>query len=249
MAEDSGGGEEKKDETGEDDAFISIRIQRDMLHTKLGGSIPYGSLILVEGKDGAGKSLLVQRLAYAFLRNGATVTYISAELSTKDFLEQMDSLKYVVDDYIIDSRLLFIPMFPFIGGGKLRMDFLDRLLAAQKLFDQRIIILDTLSFLLVQGNISQEKAFDAIKFFKKIVNKGKIVIFTVDPEQLNLGLLALLRSVSDIYLSFGTKTLGGDVKKFMSVNRFKRAKIPVVAQIAFRVEPGQGMIIDIGGLA
>jgi archaeal flagellar protein FlaH len=232
-----------------DENFISIRIQRDMLHTKLGGAFPYSSLVLVEGKDGAGKSLLVQRLLYAFLQNDATVTYISAELSTKDFLEQMNSLKYVVDEYIIDQRLLFIPMFPFIGGGKLREDFLDRLLAARQLFEHRIIIVDTLSFLLVQGSISQEKAFDVIKFFKKIANKGKIVIFTVDPAQLNKSLLTLLRSVSDIYLEFGSKQLGGETKKYMAVNRFKRSRIQVVPQIAFRVEPGQGMVIDIEGLA
>jgi archaeal flagellar protein FlaH len=240
---------EKEGKEPSEPGYINIKIKRDMLHTKLGGQMPYNSLVLIEGKDGMGKSLLVQRLLYSFLVNGATATYISAELSTKDFMDQMDSLHYSIDDYIIDQRLLFIPMFPFIGGGKLRKDFLDRLLAAKELFDKDIIIIDTLSFLLVQGSISQEKAFDAIKFFKKIVNKSKIVMFTVDPEQLNPSLLALLRSVSDIYLSFGTKSLGGDVKKFMSINRFKRAVTQVVSQIAFRVEPGQGMVIDIGGLA
>ncbi|MBD3388456.1 MAG: ATPase [Candidatus Altiarchaeales archaeon] len=243
MAEEPSEGEEK------DEDYISIRIKRDMLHTKLGGAMPYSSMVLIEGKDGMGKSLLVQRLLYAFLVNGASATYISTELSTKDFLEQMESLQYVVDEWVINQTLLFIPMFPFIGGGKLRSDFLDRLLAQKELYERKIIIIDTLSFLLVQGNISQEKAFDVIKFFKKIANKGKIVIFTVDPEQLNKSLLTLLRSVSDIYLMFGTKQLGGETKKYMEVNRFKRSKIQVVPQIAFRVEPGQGMIIDIGGLA
>jgi flagellar protein FlaH len=241
--------EDDKRAEDSDDNYISIKIQRDMLHTKMGGAIPYSSLMLIEGKDGLGKSLLVQRLLYAFLMNGSSVTYISAELSTKDFLQQMDSLKYQVDEFILSKKLLFIPMFPFIGGGKLRADFLDRLIAAQELFENRIIVIDTLSFLLVQASLTQEKAFDVIKFFKKIVNKGKIVIFTVDPEQLNAGLLSLLRSVSDIYLSFGTKSLGGDVKKFVAVNRFKRARIQVVAQISFRVEPGQGLVVDIGSLA
>ena len=82
-----------------------------------------------------------------------------------------------------------------------------------------------------------------------MVNKNKIIMITVDPEQVNKSLLTLIRSVADIYLEFGSKSLGGDIKKFMSINRFKRAKGQVVAQIAFRVEPGQGMIIDIGGLA
>jgi archaeal flagellar protein FlaH len=231
------------------EGYINLKINRDMLHTKMGEQMPYSSLALIEGKDGMGKSVLVQRLLYSSLINGGTVTYISTELSTKEFLDQMNSIKYGVDEFIIDQKLLFIPMFPFIGGGKLRADFLDRLLAAKQLFENDIIIIDTLSFLLVQGNITQEKAFDVIKFFKKIVNKGKIVIFTVDPEQLNKELLNLLRGISDIYLQFGVKSLGGDLKKYVSVNRFKRSYTQVVTQIAFRVEPGQGIIIDIGGLA
>ncbi|MFH1055942.1 MAG: ATPase domain-containing protein [Candidatus Altiarchaeota archaeon] len=239
---------EKETKQESSEGYINIKIARDMLHTKLGGEFPYSSLVLIEGKDGSGKSLLVQRLVYSFLVNGATATYISSELSTKDFLQQMDSLHYTVDEYLIGQRLLFIPMFPFIGGGKLSNDFLDRLLAAQELFDNDVIIIDTLSFLLVQGNIKEENAFNAIKFFKKIVNKGKIVIFTVDPEHLNKGLLTLIRSMSDVYLEFGTKTLGGEAKKYMTVSRFKRPKLQVVSQIAFRVEPGQGMVIDIGGL-
>jgi len=237
------------EEIQKDDNYVGIRIPRDMLHTKLGTHLPFGSLMLMEGKDGAGKSIIVQRFLYSFLKNKASVTYISAELSTKDFLQQMDSLDYVIDDFLINGQLLFIPMFPFIGGGSMRADFLDRMLAAKPLYEKEIIIVDTLSFLLVHGNISQEEAFNTIKFFKKIANKGKLVIFTVDPDQLNKGLLTLLRSVSDIYISFGETTLGGELKKFMQINRFKKPKVKYVPKVAFRVEPNQGIIIDIGGLA
>ena len=232
-----------------DDNYIGIRISRDMLHTKLGTHLPFGSLMLMEGKDGAGKSIMCQRLIYSFLLNEASVTYISAELSTKDFLQQMDSLDYVVDDNLIGQRLLFIPMFPFIGGGNLREDFLERMLAAKPLYEKDVIVVDTLSSLLIHGNISQEEAFNTVKFFKKIANKGKLVIFTVDPEQVNKGLLTLLRSVSDIYINFDETTLGGESKKFMQINRFKKPKVKYVPKVAFRVEPNQGIIIDIGGLA
>ena len=231
------------------DDYIGIRISRDMLHTKLGSHLPFGSLMLMEGKDGAGKSIIVQRLLYSFLKNTASVTYISAELSTKDFLQQMDSLDYVVDDFLIEGKLLFIPMFPFIGGGDLRVDFLERMLAARPLYESDVIIVDTLSFLLVQGNITQQAAFNTVKFFKKMTGKGKLVIFTVDPDQINKDLLMLLRSVSDIYISFDEATLGGEVKKYMQIHRFKKPKSKYVPKVAFRVEPGQGIIIDIGGLA
>jgi flagellar protein FlaH len=237
---------EDKDQPAGD--YWSVRLKRDMLHTKLGGGMPKSSIMLIEGKDGYGKSIIAQRLGYALLENGATVTYISTELSTKDFLEQMNSLEYVVDEHLINQRLLFIPMFPYFGNVKLKEDFIYRLLAARQLFDTDVIIIDTISFLLVKGNITEAKAFDVVNFFKKIANKGKIVMFTADPDQLNKSLLTLLRSTSDIYIELGAKMMAGEVKKFMSLNRFKRSEGLVAQTIAFKVDPGQGLIIDIAGL-
>ncbi len=243
------GDEEKKE--GEEDikeGYWSVKLKRDMFHQKLGGALPQSSLILIEGKDGFGKSIVSQRLLFSLLKAKAKVTYISTELSTKDFLDQMSSLNYIVDSHIINQDLLFIPMFPYFGKVNLEENFIERLLGAKQLFESDVIIIDTISFLLVRGSISEAKSFDVVKFFKKITNKGKIVIFTVDPDQLNKSLLTLLRSTSDIYLELGSSMMGGEIKKFMSVNRFKRSSGLVAQTIAFRVDSGNGLIIDIAGL-
>jgi len=205
--------------------------------------------MLIEGKDGFGKSILAQRFTYAFLRHGVKVTYISTELSTKDFIEQMDSLNYEIDDFLINEQLLFIPMFPYIGGVTLKQDFIDRLLKAKKLFESTVIVIDTLSFLLVKDNIGPEKAFDVIKFFKKIADTGRTFIFTVDPDHLNPELLTLLRSVADIYFELVTMSLGGEVKRYINVNRYKRAPTQIAQKVAFRVDPGMGVNIDISAMA
>jgi len=189
--------------------YLDIELKRDEFHRRLGGGIPRGSLMLIEGKYGYGKSIICQRIAYGVLTHGHTVTYISNELSTKDFLQQMESVKYDVSEYILNQHLLFIPMFPLLGNVTFRKDFINRLMGAEELFKNDLIIIDTLSFILVQDNATEKKCFEVIKFFKKMANLEKTIIFTVDSEHLNSNLLTLVRSMCDIHFELGQRALGG----------------------------------------
>ncbi len=228
---------------------LYTQLDRDELHRKIGDYIPRGSLMLIEGKDGFGKSIICQRLIYSFLTHGSTVTYISSELSTKEFIEQMDSVNYDISDHLINEKLLFIPLFPFIGGVTLKKDFINRLQSARRLFQTDAIFIDTFSFLLVKDNITESEVFDAIKFFKKIADGGKTIFFTADPDHLNPELLTVLRSVADIYFELTTMSLAGEVKHYININRYKRAPSAVGSSVAFRVDAGSGVNIDISGMA
>lgn len=224
-------------------------MDRDQLHANLGEGIPTGSLVLIEGEDGAGKSILTQRLCYSMLTYDTGITYISTELSTKDFIDQMTSVEYFVEDFMINQKLMFIPMFPFLGGVKLRGDFMKRLMQTQALFENEVIVFDAFSFLMVKDNTTEEECFHVIDFFKKLTNKNKTIIFTVDPQHLNQSLLTLLRGISDIYFELGVKSLAGEDRKFIKINRFKKSKGIVSNVIPFRIEPTVGLVIEIAGLA
>jgi flagellar protein FlaH len=228
--------------------LLNIELKRDEFHRRLGGGIPTGSLMLIEGKYGYGKSIICQRLAYGVLNHNAKVTYISNELSTKDFFQQMDSVRYDVTEYILDQHLLFIPMFPLLGSVTFRKDFINRLMGAEELFKNDLIIIDTLSFILVQDNATEKKCFEVIKFFKKMANLEKTILFTVDSEHLNPNLLTLVRSMCDIHFELGQKAIGGDIKRYIAVNRFKRSKEFVNPIIPFRVEPNEGLGIEISSM-
>ncbi|RMF05535.1 hypothetical protein D6764_04505 [Candidatus Woesearchaeota archaeon] len=225
--------------------IISIALPRDELNRNLGGGIPSNSLVLIEGPDGAGKSVLSQRFCYAFLENGKTVTYISTELNTKDFLAQMKSLDYDVKFYLLEGKLLFIPMFPFIGNSKLADNFLDKLFQSTQLFENEIIIIDTLSFLLVSDKLSESKAFDVMNILKKLTSLNKTIFISVDPMHVNKQFLTLLRSVADIYLSLELKEFAGGIVRIININRFKRPADTFIPAIPFKVEPGKGLIIEI----
>lgn len=229
--------------------IISANLERDELNRNIGGGIPINSLILIKGKDGAGKSILAQRLTYGLLEHGRSCTYISSELNTAGFIEQMTSLDYDIKFYMLDNKLLFIPMFPFLGNTRLQPNFMDRLFGAEKVFANEIIIFDTLSFLLIKDNISQEKSFEVIKMLKRFNSLNKTIMFCVDPEHLNDKFLTLLRSVCDVYFNVEIKTFAGNIIRVINIKRFKRPGEDITTTIPFKVEPGKGLAIEIASFA
>ncbi|PIN70702.1 ATPase [Candidatus Woesearchaeota archaeon CG11_big_fil_rev_8_21_14_0_20_43_8] len=224
---------------------LSLALKRDELNRNLGGGLPSNSLILMEGKEGTGKSILAQRFAYSLIQNDTKVTYISSELNTAEFVQQMASLDYDIKHHMLNEKIMFIPMFPFLGRVKLEPNFIDKLMNAERLFKNEVIIIDTFSSLLVQDNISEKKAFELIKFFKQITSLGHTIIFCVDSDHLNESLLSMLRATVDAYFKIEIKTFAGELVRVIFIQRFKRPKDIYITSIPFKVEPGKGLAIEI----
>src|SRR5512147_1026325 len=72
---------------------------------KLGGGIPIGSLILIEGQSDAGKSVLCQQMLWGSLASGHGVLLFTTENTVKSLVSQMDSLGQHVLDYLLLGRL------------------------------------------------------------------------------------------------------------------------------------------------
>lgn len=229
--------------------ILTIKLERDELNRNIGGGIPPNSLILIEGKDGAGKSILAQRMTYGLLEHGNSCSYISSELNTSGFIEQMSSMDYDIKFHLLDNKLLFLPMFPFLGNTKLQPNFLDKLFKEEKIFMNDIIVFDTLSFLMIKDNISQEKSFEIIKKLKSINNLNKTILFCVDPDHLNDKFLTLLRSVADVYFNVEIKMFAGNIVRAINIRRFKRPGDNIINTIPFKVEPGKGLAIEIASFA
>jgi flagellar protein FlaH len=229
--------------------YYSIELIRDELNRYFGGGIPKSSLILIEGIDGAGKSILCQRFMYALLKKEKTVTYISSELNTLDFIKQSESVNYAVQDFLLNNQLLFITMVPYLGKVTFSENFLEKIMASKKLFESEVIIFDTLSFLLIKKSGTEAAYYNIVNFFRKLNNLNKTVIFTIDPTHLDDKFLTLLRSVADIYMSLRLGGSGSENVRFLEIKRFKRPFDIYMSSIPFRVEPREGLIIEIGGYA
>lgn len=229
--------------------ILRMALERDELSEKFGGGIPESSLMLIEGNDGGGKSILAQRLTYGFLKNDITITYISSELHTMGFVEQMSSIGYDVSEAILHERLVFIPMFPYLGNVRLRNNFIDRLIKTKRIFESDVIIVDTLSYLIIQDNVSIEKGFDIVNFFKKMLSLGKTIIVCVDPSHLNKEFLNMVRAISDIYITVEAKDVLGNLLRVASIRRFRRAEKEVIIQFPFKVDPKVGLSIELAALS
>lgn len=225
--------------------YLDVSLSRDELSRNLGGGIPKNSLILIEGQDGAGKSVIAQRLSYAMLKHGTTVSYVSTELNTMTFIEQMDSLDYDVKKPLLNGELLFIPMFPLLGYTDLEPDFFEKLLASQEIFKNEVVIFDTLSFLLIHNTLDYKNAFKIINLLKRFTALGKTILFCVDDKHLNENFLTLLRSVCDIYMTVAVKSFAGSAVRVLSTHRFKRPESAFSNNIPFKIEPGAGLTIEI----
>ena len=60
---------------------------------QMGGGIPWGSLTLVEGKHGTGKSVFCQHLVHSTLGAGKAVAFYSSETGSPSLISQMSSLE------------------------------------------------------------------------------------------------------------------------------------------------------------
>ena len=228
--------------------IYNMQIDRDTLHERLNGGLPKGSIVFIEGADGSGKSIISQRLLFGFLTNGYKATYISSELTTKGFIEQMRALNYEVLPYVVSRQLLFVPVYPLIGRPRPKSEFLKMLMSAKELFKNDIVIIDTLSGILEEG-IDDKTILDVTYFFKKIASENKTIALTADPEQMNKGMLMYLRNTSDVYLQLIVNLSEAELAKMILVKRFSQASEYVGSVTGFRVEPQVGLIVDITTVA
>jgi flagellar protein FlaH len=228
--------------------LLKFDFERDGLHRHLGGGIPKGTLTVVSGKVGSGKSAIVQRMIYGFLLHHHSVNIISTELTTKGFLDQMDSLDYPVKKNLMDGTLKFIPVFPLLGKAKERSDFLARLTSTPALYESEVIVVDTFSSL-VKNALDHSNALETISFLKKITGKNRSVILTIDPTEVTTDIMGPFRSVTDILLELDTTVVEGTMEHFMYVTRYSQALGPVSTAIGFRIEPRAGFIVDITTVA
>ncbi len=229
-------------------AGYSFLLDRDELNQMLGGGFPKGSLIMIDGPSGSGKSALCERFAFGLLDNKHTVTYISTQLTTKNFIRQMNSLDYPIGIKLLKGELLYIPVFPLLKESTPRIDFVQRLMGAEVLFEKNIIIIDTLSAL-VRYSINQEKSLELISFFKKLSGVQKTIILTIDSTEMPPNIVTEFKDAAEILMTIKMRQMGSEILRTIVINKYSRPEIQVGALIGFKVEARSGVMINISGVS
>jgi len=229
-------------------SVYSFILDRDELNQMLGGGFPRGSLIVIDGPSGSGKSALCQRFAFGILDNKATATYVSTQLTTKNFIRQMNSLDYPVGIKLLKGELLYIPVFPLLRESKPRIDFIQRLMGAEVLFEKNVIIIDTLSALIRYGT-EAEKSLQLISFLKKITGLQKTIILTMDSAEMPSAIVTEFKDAAEILMTLKMRQMGTEILRTIVVNKYSRPEIQVGAMIGFKVEAKSGVMINISGVS
>ncbi len=227
--------------------LLKIKIPSDELHRRLGGGIPAGSILLVEGDRGTGKSILCQRLLYGFLKNGHSVTYISSQYTTPEFINQMEALNYDIIRDLIKRRLQFVSLYPLLVNVSERKKFLSRLVSEPRIWKTEVVVIDTISSLLPR-ELNEGDVKSLSSHLKRLSSIGKVVTLTVNPDEMNERVLNVLEEISSILIRLNVKTFGGDLKNSATVVKYNNAQGVFQKIIPFRVEPGVGFIVEIASV-
>ena len=231
----------------------------DRLNKELGGGIPRGSIVLMEGDYGAGKSAISQRLTYGLCQEGAAVTYLSTELTVRGFIDQMYSLDYDVVEPLLNEELLFLHADLDTGGtiaggsDTERKELLKRLMEAQVMWQTDVIVIDTFDAILrndptfealVRNNEERQAALEIISFFRDVISRGKIIVLTVDPSAVDDEAIGPFRAIADVFMTLDMIEVGSDVRRQISVKRFAGMGEQVGDIIGFSVRSGTGIVIE-----
>jgi flagellar protein FlaH len=229
--------------------YLSIGLEsQDRVNHAIGGGFPAGSLVLVEGGTGAGKSVLTARFIYGLCEKGSRVTAVSTDATAKEFIDQTVALSYDVVPHLLDGRLRYFRA-P-LGGTR---SLLDPLYRPGGLWEGDVLVVDGFgdlcrndpSFGPLLGGGEEDKAMTRlVDRLGEPLAAGKLLVLTVDPATLTERALRPLRGASEVYLELQSDTVGQEIRKKALVRRFANMQRPVDDTIGFSVQQGRGVVIE-----
>lgn len=206
------------------------------LDGKMGGGIPFGSLMLIEGDSGAGKSVLSQQMMHGCLVDGYKMSLFTSENMVKSLAKQMRSLNLDVLDYLLLGQLRIFP----IETSRLGREAPTILMAAMKQEkDRDMIFIDSLT-----SSIPQSSDKEVLSFFedsKRLCGNETTIVTIIHSHGLTHEMLARVRSLCDAHLQLRTEEVGNKLVKTLEVTKVRGAEQTTGNIVSFEVEPGWGI--------
>jgi flagellar protein FlaH len=209
----------------------------------LTGGIPIPSLILVEGENDTGKSVIIQHLVWSALKQEEKVKYITTENTIRSLLDQMKNLTWDLTTSFLRGDLKILPLH--IQNVKWDEDiaryFLLTLMASMKADNEaKLIIIDSLSYIMTFANVK-----DTLSFFSEIRNfvdrQGKCVLMSIHPYVLDTNMMTRVRSICDGHITLQKKVIGGNTVRMVEVAKMRGARKSTSNIISFEVDPNFGI--------
>lgn len=231
---------------------------RDRVNRSFGGGFPSGSVVLIEGPHGSGKSVFAQRFAYGFCESGIYTGVVSSEMPTRQFIRNMRTFDYDIIDHFLNGQMLYyyvnvnthIQSFDREIG---RTSLLNKLFTKNPIWDGDVVLIDGFDEFLWS-----DPEFDALEstgdadhtmsrlteILERITRTGQTIILFVNPELVTDRALYPLRDSADVYIQLEKKRLGTELQHAAIVERFTGIDQPTDDVIQFMVRSGRGLVIE-----
>jgi flagellar protein FlaH len=208
---------------------------------KLGGGIPIGSLVLIEGQSDAGKSVFCQQLIWGSLNTGFKVILCTSENTVKSLMSQMESLGLGVLDYALLGKLKIFCMKPSQIKMYTNATFDTIIAVAEKYSSYQLVIIDALTPI-VSGS-EDTKILNYFERCKNICDQGRTIMNVTHTYALDNDTLVRVRSACDAHLKLTIEKVGDKLVKSLEVAKIRGASQNTGNVVAFEVEPEVGMKI------
>lgn len=205
------------------------------LDSKMGGGIPSGSLTLVEGNSGSGKSVLLQTLISGALNDGQTVALFTSEDTVKGLVRQMQSIDLDILDFLLIGRLRVFP----VELAHLKDKAPSILMQAIQSRKETVIMVDSLTS--VMRSSPQDAVLNFFENAKRLCGKGASIMVTMHSDSIKRDLLSTVRATCDAHLIMTAEQDGQKLVKTLQVAKIRGAASSTGAIVGFDVEPGWGM--------
>lgn len=207
------------------------------------GAIPYPSLIIVEGANDTGKSVIVQQATYGALKANFKVRYITTENTIISFINQMQSISLNVKQEFLTGKLKITHLHTenFQWNNKVSK-FLLKILSKHIELDKEsdVFVVDSLTYLIAYADEKDILSF--FSFIRNFVDKSKkTVIFTIHTYALNQDLIARIRSICDGHLVLEIKNFGERIVRVVTASKLKGGEGGVSGFATFEVESELGI--------
>ncbi len=208
---------------------------------KMGGGIPAGSLILIEGQSDAGKSVLTQQLIWGSLYDGFNVMLYTTENTLKSVTRQMTSLSLDITDFLLLGKLKIFEIKA--SRSQLTPSKVFTLLLAD--LEERggtpLVVVDSLTTFITHSSIEETMTY--FEICKHYCDRGMTVITVVNSYAFGEADLGRVRSMCDAHLSLRNEEIGDRMIKVLEVAKIRGADMSTGNIVSFDVEPMLGMKI------
>ena len=231
------------------EAKLAISSGSDPMDRALRGGIPLGSLTLIEGPSGSGKSVLCQHLALGALLADLRVAYYFQGKKEEELVTQMDSLSLDVTDYWNAEQFRLFPVEVSVQGTQAHEGKYQLLLAQLVSMSEQVdvIFMDFLTQTVVHSTPG-----DTVSFFatcKTLCAKGTTILISLHSYALDKRLLKRCHSLFDAHLSLRIEGLTYGMRteemNVLEVSKVQNVDTNRKNTIYFRVNPELGTSMNI----